>query len=89
MLLKPNRKYYQGKSKVFYDFHVHDYLDKLLALSMLKDEDYDDLVIPEGQYQAVLSERLNPDQSRSASPPASRAFNNGGMISTGRLEDEI
>jgi len=25
-------------------------MDKVLALSLLKDEDYDDLVIPESQY---------------------------------------
>ena len=46
MLLKPNRKYFKAESKVYFDYHVHDYLDKMLALSLLKDEDYDDLVIP-------------------------------------------
>ena len=46
MLLMPNRKYFKTESKTFYDFHVFDYLDKMFALSLLKDEDYDDLVVP-------------------------------------------
>lgn len=50
MLLQPNRKYFKGESKVYFDYHVHDYMDKMLALSLLKDEDYDDLVIPQNQY---------------------------------------
>ena len=47
MLLMPNRKYFKGESKVYFEYHVHDYMDKMLALSLLKDEDYDDLVIPQ------------------------------------------
>ena len=50
MLLKPNRKYFKEKSNVLFDYHAHDYMDQMLALSLLKDEDYDDLVIPEAQY---------------------------------------
>ena len=50
MLLMPNRKYVKGESKVYFEYHVHDYMDKMLALSLLKDEDYDDLVIPQNQY---------------------------------------
>lgn len=57
MLLKPNRKYMKSESKVYYDYHVHDYLDKMLALSLLRDQDYDDLVIPSGQYQELYEER--------------------------------
>ncbi len=54
MLLKPNRKYFAGASKTFFDYHAHDYMDKMLALSLLKDEDYDDLVIPESEYVNLL-----------------------------------
>ena len=46
MLLKPNRKYFKGQSSVYLNYYVYDYMDKMLALSLLKDEDYDDLVIP-------------------------------------------
>ena len=55
MLLMPNRKYFKGESKVYFEYHVHDYMDKMLALSLLKDEDYDDLVIPQNQYQNLLA----------------------------------
>lgn len=47
----------KAESKVYYDYHVHDYLDKMLALSLLRDQDYDDLVIPSGQYQELFKER--------------------------------
>ena len=75
MLMMPNRKYFKYESKVYFDYHVHDYMNKMLALSMLKDEDYDDLVIPEHHYQTFLNERLNAQQQeeRSASPSASAA----------------
>ena len=56
MLLKPNRKYFAGASKTYFDYHAHDYMDKMLALSLLKDEDYDDLVIPESEYVNLLQE---------------------------------
>ena len=36
-------------------------MDKMLALSLLRDEDYDDLVIPEAQYQDLLDQRLGLD----------------------------
>lgn len=35
-------------------------MDKMLALSLLRDEDYDDLVIPKSQYADLLAERSNP-----------------------------
>lgn len=69
MLLKPNRKYFKGESKVYFDYHVHDYLDKMLALSLLKDDDYDDLVIPQNQYKDLLIEKtMGAVRNRSASP---------------------
>mmetsp|Transcript_14767 Transcript_14767/g.18521 ORF Transcript_14767/g.18521 Transcript_14767/m.18521 type:complete len:123 (+) Transcript_14767:177-545(+) len=68
MLLKPNRKYYKDKSKVFFDYHVHDYMDQMLALSLLKDEDYEDLVIPENQYQRLVEQRSGPPPEEPQSP---------------------
>ena len=56
MLLMPNRKYFKAQSKEYLDYHVHDYLDKMLALSLLKDEDYDDLVIPANLDEANQKE---------------------------------
>lgn len=53
---------------MFYDYHVYDYLDKMFALSLLKDEDYDDLVIPANQYKDLLDQKMNQRRNRSASP---------------------
>lgn len=51
MLLMPNRKYHSEKIVEFYDFYVHDYLDKMFALSLLNDEDYNDLVMTEDDFK--------------------------------------
>lgn len=68
MLLKPNRKYFAEKSNVLFDYHAHDYMDQMLALSLLKDEDYDDLVIPEAQYQRLVEQRSNPQEEQPLTP---------------------
>lgn len=47
----PNRKYHSEKIVEFYDFYVHDYLDKMFALSLLNDEDYNDLVMTEEDFK--------------------------------------
>eukprot|EP00353_Schmidingerella_taraikaensis_P005395 CAMPEP_0185570738 /NCGR_PEP_ID=MMETSP0434-20130131/2942_1 /TAXON_ID=626734 ORGANISM="Favella taraikaensis, Strain Fe Narragansett Bay" /NCGR_SAMPLE_ID=MMETSP0434 /ASSEMBLY_ACC=CAM_ASM_000379 /LENGTH=120 /DNA_ID=CAMNT_0028185939 /DNA_START=1370 /DNA_END=1732 /DNA_ORIENTATION=- len=73
MLLKPNRKYYKDKSKVFFDYHVHDYMDQMLALSLLKDEDYEDLVIPENQYQRLVEQRSGPPPEEPQSPASQQS----------------
>ena len=70
MLLKPNRKYFAGASKVLFDYHAHDYMDKMLALSMLRDQDYDDLVIPENQYDNLLQASNNPPPTQNQNKPA-------------------
>lgn len=46
MLLKPNRKALNYDAWLYYDFFVHDYLNKALAVSLLNDEEFPDLVIP-------------------------------------------
>ena len=86
MLLMPNRKYFKNESKVYFDYHVHDYMDKMLALSLLKDDDYDDLVIPQNQYKDLLNQRLNPDQGRSTATPVSQAMS---PVPEVKAEDDI
>ena len=56
MLLKPNRNYYKDPSHVYYEYHKYDYLDKLLAISMIEDDDQDDLVLPQGEYKEQMKE---------------------------------
>ena len=56
MLLKPNRDYYKDPSHVYYDYHKYDFLDKMLAISMLDDEDQEDLVLPQGEYKEQMRE---------------------------------
>ena len=45
-------------------------MDKMLALSLLRDEDYDDLVIPKSQYADLLAERSNPQPAQPFPAPA-------------------
>lgn len=46
MLLKPNRKALDYEAWIFYDYFVHDFLNKAFAVSLLNDEDFPDLVKP-------------------------------------------
>lgn len=58
MLLQPNRNYFRDPSNVYYEYHKYDYLDKIFAISMLDDEDYDDLVLPTEEYKEQLRESI-------------------------------
>lgn len=58
MLLQPNRNYFKNKSNVYYTYHKYDYLDKLFAMSMLDDEDQEDLVLPGEEYKEQLVESI-------------------------------
>lgn len=42
MFLKPNRKAINYDTWLFYDYYVHDYLNKVFAVSLLNDEDLPD-----------------------------------------------
>jgi|LauGreDrversion4_2_1035121.scaffolds.fasta_scaffold71638_2 hypothetical protein len=46
MLIKPNRKALDYDSWLFYDYFIIDFLNKMLATSLLKDEDFPDYFKP-------------------------------------------
>lgn len=51
-LVKPNRKYYdQGKSWLFYRYLLTDYLNKVFALSLLDDADFNDCLVPQSETE--------------------------------------
>jgi len=46
MLIKPNRKAMQYTNWLYYDYYIFDYLSKMFAVSLLKDEDFPDCLKP-------------------------------------------
>ena len=46
MLIKPNRKALRYDNWLYYDYFIFDYLNKMFAASMLKDEDFPDCLKP-------------------------------------------
>ena len=46
MLLKPNRKALEYQAWKFYDYFVHDFLNKAFAVSLLNDKDFADFIQP-------------------------------------------
>jgi len=43
MLMKPNRKQLEYEAWRYWDYYVYDYLSKTFAVSLLNDEDFNDL----------------------------------------------
>ena len=46
LLIKPNRKYYQGSHSMFYKYVAQEYLNKLFAVSLLEDTEQNDCLVP-------------------------------------------
>lgn len=46
MLLKPNRRALDYEAWLYYDYFVHDFLQKVFAVSLLSDKQFTDLVKP-------------------------------------------
>jgi hypothetical protein len=46
MLIKANRKALQYNNWLYYDYYIFDYLNKMFAASLLKDEDFPDCLKP-------------------------------------------
>jgi hypothetical protein len=65
MLLKPNRKALDYEAWVFYDYFVHDFLNKAFAVSLLNDEDFPDLVRPPQVSKPVSKTASSGDIQRS------------------------
>lgn len=49
MLLKPNRKALNFENWVYYDYYVYDFLNKIFAVSLLNDDEFNDLAYTEGK----------------------------------------
>jgi hypothetical protein len=49
MLLKPNRKALNFDTWVYYDYYVFDFLNKIFAVSLLNDDEFNDLAYTEGK----------------------------------------
>jgi hypothetical protein len=40
MLFKPNRKVFEYNTWLYYDYYLHEFTNKLFAISLLNDEDF-------------------------------------------------
>lgn len=54
MLIKPNRKYFEGGHFKFYKYLAQDYLNKVFAVSLLEDADQPDGLIPISEVDFML-----------------------------------
>jgi len=66
MLIKPNRKALQYTNWLYYDYYIFDYLSKMFAASLLKDEDFPDLLKPPKKNNVTTSNQdvFNPVNRR-------------------------
>jgi hypothetical protein len=69
MLIKANRKALKYTNWLYYDYYIFDYLNKMFAASLLKDEDFPDcLKPPKKNRETSLSQDLSsPANSRKRS----------------------
>jgi hypothetical protein len=62
MLLKPNRRALRYQCALFYDFFVHDFTSKVLAVSTLQDHDFPDFVREDpSKLLGLLQQSLRED----------------------------